>query len=188
MTSPHQPGDTVDVTVTYLEMAVRPLYERPSAPAGPPLMLIGAHQPPVWYFLSLYSAVGRDWFWTDKYRQTPDQMRAWLQQPDMHLYTLIRDGWPAGFYMLDRKVAGVCDLAYFGLVPDMVGRGLGTYLLRTAIHMAWDGPGTEKLTIETCTLDHPRALGLYQRAGFAPVKQATDRRTLVRPPVLELPK
>ena len=27
--------------------------------------------------------------------------------------------------------------------------------------------------MHTCTLDHPRALGMYQRVGFSPYKQET---------------
>jgi hypothetical protein len=34
-------------------------------------------------------------------------------------------GWPQGFFMLDRREAGICDLAYFGLVPEAVGAGWG---------------------------------------------------------------
>jgi len=29
----------------------------------------------------------------------------------------------------------------------------------------------KRLFVQTCTLDHPRALGLYQRCGFIPFAQ-----------------
>ena len=58
---------------------------------------------------------------------------------------------------------------------------LGRFLLGTAIHTAWEAPGTERVTVNTCTLDHPRALGLYQRMGFVPVRREERRRTLTRP-------
>lgn len=160
-------------TVTYLEMAARPAYGRPSVPLGPPTALILADKPPVWYFLSLYRAVGADYDWTDKLSVDPADLQAFVQDPAMALYTLMRDGWPAGFFMLDARRPGICDLAYFGLVPQAIGLGLGIYLLRTAIHTAWDKPGVRKLTVQTCTLDHPRALGLYQKSGFVPVSQET---------------
>ena len=91
------------------------------------------------------------------------------------LYTLIRDGWPHGFFILDCRAPEVCDLAYLGLVPEAIGRGLGTFLLHTALHMAWDRPGTARVSVNTNTLDHPRALPLYQKAGFAPVRRETAR-------------
>ncbi|MEM9031109.1 MAG: GNAT family N-acetyltransferase, partial [Pseudomonadota bacterium] len=84
-------------------------------------------------------------------------------------------------FLLDLSAPSETDLAYFGLVPSAVGRGLGTYLLRTAILTAWSRDGLEKLTVNTCTLDHPRALQHYQRNGFTPVRREDHTRTLDRP-------
>ena len=78
----------------------------------------------------------------------------------------MRAGWPHGFFVLDGRAPERCDLAYFGLVPEAIGRGLGTFLLQTAVHMAWDRPGTAQVTVNTNSLDHPRALPLYQKAGL----------------------
>jgi len=160
-----------DVTITYLEMQERPHYPRPHQPLGHQAALLHAEKPPVWYFLALYDAVGHQYDWTDKHDETEEALRAFVQHPDMALYTLIGNGWPAGFFMLDHREPGICDLAYFGLVPEMVGQGLGKFLLQEAVHTGWEGEGTEKLTVNTCTLDHPRALALYQSAGFEPVRQ-----------------
>jgi len=174
-------GTEVTYTVTYLEMTSRPAYDRPSVPVGPPTALIAAETPPVWYFLDLYRAVGSAYEWTDMFDEKPETLQGFIQHEAVTLYTLLRSGWPAGFFILDGREAGRCDIAYFGLVPEAVGRGLGSYLLKTAIHLGWDRPGVEKLTLNTCTLDHPRALGLYQKAGFVPVGQETKRRELSRP-------
>ena len=76
--------------------------------------------------------------------------------------------------------AGVIDLAYFGMVPEVVGRGLGSWLMKTAILTAWDQPGATKVTVNTCTLDHPRALALYQKNGFTPVRREDKSRILAR--------
>jgi len=70
--------------------------------------------------------------------------------------------------------------AYFGLVPEAMGRGLGSFLLQTAVHMAWDRPDVARVTINTNSLDHPRALPLYQKVGFVPVRRETQRRVLTR--------
>ena len=96
------------------------------------------------------------------------------------LYTFMRAGWPHGFFVLDARAPATCDLAYFGLVAEAMGRGLGTFLLKTAIHMAWDRTGVERVTVNTNSLDHPRALPLYQKAGFEPVGRETTRRVLTR--------
>ena len=61
----------------------------------------------------------------------------------------------------------VIELAYFGLIPEFVGRGFGYYYLYHATMNAW-AHGISKFKVNTCTLDHPRALPLYQRLGFVP--------------------
>ena len=85
---------------------------------------------------------------------------------------LYRNGAPAGFGELDRRQPGEIELAYFGLMPDAIGQGLGVWLLHETIDLAWSYE-PERLWLHTCTLDHPRALPLYQRAGFVPYKQET---------------
>ena len=173
-------GDTAEYVITYLEMTARPSFPRPHVPGSKPTALIHAENPPVWYFLTLYNAVGADHEWTDMHAEAPEVLRAYVQHERMELFTLLYTGWPAGFFMLDRREAGRCDLAYFGLVPEAIGLGLGKYLLQTAIHMGWDHEDTERMTVQTCTLDHPRALQLYQKSGFTPFKQETKSRVLTR--------
>jgi len=174
-------GTEVPVTVTYLEMTARPSFSRPSLPIGPPTALIRAEAPPAWYFLALYGAVGRDWEWTDWFKRSEAEIDSFVGDRDVHTYTLMRHGWPAGFFMLDHREVGRADLAYFGLVPQALGNGLGNYLLKTAIHTGWDFPGVTRMTVETCTLDHPRALGLYQKCGFVPVGQSEKTQVLALP-------
>ncbi len=173
-------GTEVAYVVTWLEMTRRPDGAWPHAPSGPPASLLVADRPPAWYFLALYDAVGRDYAWEDMHAQPEDELAEWLAEPQVTLHTLMRSGWPHGFFVLDGTERGTFDLAYFGLAPQAVGSGLGKFLLGTAVHTAWDLPGTERLTGNTCTLDHPRALGLYQRAGFVPVRREERQRTLTR--------
>lgn len=173
-------GETVDYTITYLEMLERPGYPRPHLFGRIPSALIHAEAPPNWYFLMLYDAVGRDYEWVDRHEQPEAELSAFVQSDKVQLYTFLRNGWPQGFFMLDSREEARCDIAYFGLVREAVGQGLGTWLLETAIHMAWDVPGTERVTLNTCTLDHPRALALYQKHGFKAFAQESLSRVLTR--------
>ena len=173
----------MSVTVTYLEMTERPGFDRPSIPMGPATALLAAEKPPVWFFLDLYRNVGSAYQWTDLLGTPEAEIRDWIQSDQVRLFTLIRTGWPAGFFLLDWRKHPSCNLAYFGLVPEVIGTGLGKYLLRTAVHAAWDIPGVEKLTVNTCTLDHPRALALYQKTGFVPVRQEVIHGDAPGPPL-----
>jgi GNAT superfamily N-acetyltransferase len=184
----YKAGETVEYRVTWLEMTAPPTsYGWPSLPVGREAMLLRADAPPRWYFLSLYDAVGQDYAWTDKHETPQDDLTAWIQHPDVSLYTLMARGWPNGFFVLDWREAGICDLAYFGLVPEAVGLGMGSWLLKTAIMTGWERETTRKMTVNTCTLDHPRALIQYQRMGFEPVRTETHSRTLVRDQVFQQP-
>ena len=173
-------GDEVSYSVTYLEMTNRPTYPYPPMPTGGPTVLLAADTPPVWYFLNLYDAVGAEYEWTDQHDKPTSEVTAFLNDLGVTMFTLMRTGWTAGFFILDGRIAGECDLAYFGLVPDAVGLGLGKYLLHTAILMGWELPGVTKMTVNTNSLDHPRALPLYQKAGFTPVRRAEHKRILTR--------
>jgi len=172
-------GTEVSYTVTWLEATRRPDRATPPAPLVKGLSLIQAEDPPVDFFFYLYDSVGEDYEWVDLYDR-PAETTAFVQDPKVELYVLNMQGAPAGFFLLDFREEGVCDLAYFGLASRAAGRGIGDWLLCAAIHMAWDR-GIEKMTLNTCSLDHPKALGLYQRWGFRPVRREERSRLLTRP-------
>ncbi len=161
-------------TVTWLEMTARPALPRRALPLSG-LSLVRAEIPPVHYFRYLYDAVGAPYEWTDLHTWSDAEIAAFAQHDAMHLNVAHLDGCPAGFVMLDFREAPVADIAYFGLAPEFVGRGLGSWLLLEGIHDAWDA-GIDRLTVNTCTLDHPAALPLYRSMGFVPVRTETRER------------
>jgi hypothetical protein len=50
-------------------------------------------------------------------------------------------------------------------MPEAIGKRLSFFFLYHTCVNAWLQP-IQRLTVNTCTLDHPRALPLYQRMGF----------------------
>ena len=163
-----EPGDRIAYTITYLEITAPPSVPPPPLPMGQNVALIRAKEPPVGYFLYLYGAVGAEYEWTDRFAETEAAQRAFVHDPKVELFTMLVDGWPGGFFVLDTRVAETCDLAYFGLLPEAHGRGLGKWLLATAVAMGWEREGVRRMTVNTCSLDHPRALPLYQKLGTLP--------------------
>lgn len=123
--------------------------------------------------------MGRDYAWEDYHSKEIAALGDWLKSPAVSLYTLLSEGWPKGFFTLEQREDSV-EIMQFGMVPEAVGRGLGSFLLKTAILTAGDIPGTRKLTLNTCTLDHPRALQTYQKHGFTAVRREDKTRTLTR--------
>ena len=117
-------------------------------------------------------------FESRKTRKSEDEIDEFVNDKNVLLYTLIKDGWPVGFYMLDYRKKDICDLSFFGLVDEVIGIGLGKYLLQTAILTAWDSKKIKKLTVNTCSLDHKSAIYLYQKYGFTPVKYKDLEKTV----------
>ncbi|WP_193370479.1 GNAT family acetyltransferase [Pelagibius marinus] len=160
----------VRFTITYLEMTERPAL----APVHPPMKtkfaLMLAEQPTVGFYRYLYNSVGGDWRWWYRRQMTDEELAGILADERVEVFVLYVDGAPAGYFELDRREEPTIDLAYFGLMPHCVGRGLGRYLLYSAIEQAWSYE-PQRLTVNTNTMDHPRALPLYQRMGFVPYRQ-----------------
>ncbi|MBX2855878.1 MAG: GNAT family N-acetyltransferase [Rhodobacteraceae bacterium] len=169
----------MEYTVTFLEMTAPPATSAPPPLSEGGLALMRAEKPPVHYFLYLYRTVGADYQWEDMLKWSEEELTAFVQHEKVELFTLHHRGAPAGFFQLDFREDGVCDLAYFGLMPQAVGRGWGRWLLSQAIQEAWApsrAPGIQAMTVNTCTLDHPSALRMYQRGGFEPARRETRQR------------
>ena len=161
----------LDVTITYLEMREQPA----RGPAKPPrltekIALMRAERPTVGFYRYLYNAVGAPWRWYERNQLSDEELVAIIQDEQVEVCVLYYGGTPAGYAELDFRQKGEVELAYFGLIPDYIGLGLGGYMLNWAIDSAWSR-NPERLWVNTCTLDHPAALTVYQKAGFTPYDQ-----------------
>jgi len=171
--APASDGNEIEVTVTFLEMKARP--QRPMTPAPPlNLAVLHAEQPSIAFYRFLYNTVGERWLWWERRELSDAVLARIVQDPRVEVYVMYVDGAPGGFAEIDRRDPSAANLAYFGLMPEQIGRGLGPFLLDWAIDAAWQG-GARRLLVNTCTLDHPKALGLYQRCGFRAIRREDVR-------------
>ncbi len=122
-----------------------------------------------WIFnRDLYLAVGDPWQWIDKKSWTDEQWKDYVSAPALRTFGACYDDKLAGYFELLGDAAGGIEIAYFGLLPDFFGRGLGGALLTNAIEEAWHtNPTPARVWVHTCTRDHPSALSNYQARGFA---------------------
>lgn len=167
------PDGKIETVITYLEMTDPPT-SPPPAPPSVGVTLLKADEPAVSFYRFLYNAVGGDWLWYERREMDDEALAAIIGSPDVEVYVLRVGGVPAGYGELDYREKPHMELAYFGLMPEFIGRGLGRFLLRSMIDQAWTRHHPKRLWVHTCTLDHPGALGLYQRQGFVPYKQETE--------------
>lgn len=171
----------LSTVITFLEMQERPTRVPTAPPPRLKLALIRAEKPTVSYSRYLYDAVGGRWWWFERRQWDDQQLKAVIHDERYETYVLYVGGVPGGYFELDRRDGPVVELAYFGLMPEFIGLKLGPYLLDQAIDLAWQGPPVpRRVWVNTCDMDHPKALSMYQRAGFVPydrkVKEFDDPR------------
>ncbi|SEQ01112.1 Acetyltransferase (GNAT) domain-containing protein [Faunimonas pinastri] len=167
----------VSTVITYLEMTAPPA-RLPTMPSGIRLALMKAEQIPVHFYRYLYDRVGREWLWAERLRLSDEMLGAQLRREGTEVYVLYANGCPAGYFELAFR-NGSCNIVYFGLMPEWIGRRIGPWFLGTAVSTAFSRK-IARLTVNTCTLDHPSALGTYQRMGFVPTGR--EERSFHLPP------
>ncbi len=168
--SRERPDGRIPVTITFLEMTRRPTHPHVPPPQGLNHTLLRVSKPSVRFYRYLYHGVGEPWLWFERRAMDDEALARIIQNEEVELYVLHVDGEPAGFAELDRRKPPDIELTYFGLLAGFIGKGLGRFLLTWAIDTAWNH-GPERLWVNTNTLDHPKALPLYQRCGFQPYDQ-----------------
>ncbi len=165
----------LNVHVTRLEMTAPPKQSVP-VPVNIQTAILRVPDIPLSFYRFLYIRVGRRWHWVDRLRMSDAELEATVHHKMNSVTVLYVNGAPAGFYELFRQEDDCLELTHFGLMEHALGLGLGKWFLLQALYAAW-AAGPLKLTVTTNTLDHPRALQLYQRYGFSPV--ATSETTVL---------
>ncbi|HVS82711.1 MAG TPA: GNAT family N-acetyltransferase [Pyrinomonadaceae bacterium] len=159
---------TIEVTRTYLEM--RDVSELLAARCDDPSVRVEQTDDcSASLYRCLYVEVGRNYHWIDRLPWTDEQIREHLEQPEIRLWLMTHDESIAGYFELRSCEDGSVEIAYFGLLPEFLGRGLGKHLLTCATEQAW-AMGTNRVWLHTCTLDDPAALPNYLKRGFRPFK------------------
>lgn len=118
----------------------------------------------------LYASVGADWRWYMRLDWSYAQWQSYLNRGEVGTWIAYVDGTPAGYFELERQPPESVEIAYFGLLPPFIGRGMGGSLLTDAVRTAREfnagDRGSTRVWLHTCTLDHPAALSNYQARGF----------------------
>ncbi|RKE84590.1 GNAT family N-acetyltransferase [Rhizobium sp. AG855] len=159
------PPGTIANVVTCLDMRAPPTLSETSGP--PDMTLVRWTDVALNTYRDLYRAVGEDWMWVSRLLMSDDALRSKLNEPGREIYAACKHGRPAGLLELDFSNQGECELVFFGLVPEAIGKGAGRWLMNQALAKAWEKPIT-RLWLHTCHFDHPAAIDFYRRSGFTP--------------------
>jgi GNAT superfamily N-acetyltransferase len=123
-------------------------------------------------YRQLYGDVGSQYHWHDRDAWSDDELRAYLARPDVAVWVLLSADDVAGYFELVRQPDASVEIAYFGLMPAFIGRGLGKVMLTRAVEEAWRF-GASRVWLHTCTLDSPQALPNYEARGFVQYRRET---------------
>ena len=159
------------VKTTYMQMFARP--QRVVLPPTEGLAVVHARKPTAAYYRFLFDTVGKKWNWMGRESLSDAALTAIIHDPKDEIHVLFVDGVPAGFVELDRRVEGEIEVSFFGLMAEFIGQGLGKYFLQWAIDKAWSY-APKRLWLHTDTEDHPAALPLYLKMGFAVYKEEVE--------------
>jgi ribosomal protein S18 acetylase RimI-like enzyme len=162
----------VPVTTTWLHLPMVASF-RPAFVTDTDLLVLEAREPSVPFYRFLYDAVGRDWVWIDRLNWSDAQYEEYLSRPTTTLLVLYYRGTPAGYIDLDSSAGSETEIAYFGLMRFVHGRGFGKHLLSVGVRRAFDD-GAQRVWLHTCTLDGPHAVANYVARGFIPYRTATQ--------------
>lgn len=153
------------ITIHHLEMLDQRHFRPSARPEGFSVDLVDPPDPEK--NRELYRTVGGEWQWTDKLAWSNDQWRGYACRDSLRTYTGSLGGTQVGYFELETQEGGNVEIAYFGLLPEFIGKGLGGAMLSAAIAIAWGLPGTRRVWVHTCTLDHEHALANYMKRGFS---------------------
>lgn len=103
-----------------------------------------------------------------------DELSAILANSAVELHAVVDPaGVEVGMLELDFRKSPDCEIAYFGLVPELAGAGHGRWLMAQTMALAWRA-GVECVWVHTCTLDHPSALNFYRAQGFVAINREVE--------------
>jgi GNAT superfamily N-acetyltransferase len=158
------PGKLANVA-TRLHMKALP--QRQLTPFPADLILQKAVGSDLQSYRSLFRNVGQDLLWFSRLLMSDEKLTDILLNPNTEAFTLLRGTTVIGILELSFRDMPDCELSFFGLVPNEIGQGVGRALIDEAIRRAFQKP-IQRFWLSTCTLDHPKALSFYRKAGFVP--------------------
>lgn len=126
-------------------------------------------------YRTLYRRVGEPWLWFSRLELDDGALTAIIHDPKVRIWAVLdRKGIEIGILELDFRTLGECEIAFFGLVPELAGMGHGKWLMAMALQAGWSEAGVERIWVHTCTLDGPGALAFYIKSGFVPYQRLIE--------------
>ena len=164
------PPGKLAAMVTYLEMCTPPAL---SSTTMSEHAVRQVDKPDLGWYRHLYREIGGPWLWFSRLRMSDKELRAILHNPDVNIFVLSHNGVDRGLLEFDRRCMPDIEILYFGVTPELIGKGAGRALLEHCLPLEW-AHGPSRIWLHTCTWDHAKALAFYIKAGFVPYKRGLE--------------
>jgi len=102
-----------------------------------------------------------------------EELQAILDDPAVDIFALEYEGADHGLLEFDRRKFPDIEVAFFGITPELIGKGAGSALLARGLQEEWKFQ-PQRIWLHTCTSDHPAALTFYRKFGFQPYRRAVE--------------
>lgn len=169
MTVAQIPDGHIPTIITYLEMNERPVVETLRCP----LDIIRWQKPDAADYLDLFREVGERWMWTSRLLMDEPSLYKAIHHEAVEIYTVRDEETRVGILELDFRHPGQCEIGFFGLIPELAGKGHGRWFMAEALRLAWRSDVT-RVWLHTCTADSPGAVPFYLKSGFTAYKREFD--------------
>ena len=124
-----------------------------------------------------YKQIGKKHHWIDRLVWQDKDWIKHVSNKNLKTYILKEDQELVGFFELifDKNE---CEIAYFGILEEYIGKSLGGYLLSEAIKIAFEKK-MERIWVHTCSLDHQNAILNYKARGMKIFKTEVLKRKVI---------
>ena len=113
-----------------------------------------------------YKEIGKKHRWIDRLTWSDRNWSDYLNSSNVKTYVLKENEDLIGFFeqiFYNDKLE--CEIAYFGILEEYIGKKFGGYLLSEAIKKSFNF-GSKRVWVHTCSLDHKHALKNYLSRGM----------------------
>ena len=120
-----------------------------------------------------YKQIGKSYRWIDRLIWSDTQWVNYTNNSNLETYIMSENEELIGFFeLLFHPETKNCEVAYFGILHQYIGKKYGSYLLSEALKLGFRN-NTKKVWLHTCSLDHKHALKNYLGRGMKVFKSET---------------
>ena len=110
-----------------------------------------------------YKQIGKKHEWVDRLIWQDKNWMDYISNKNLKTFVLQKDNDLVGYFELILNNNN-CEIAYFGILEEFIGKGYGGYLLSEALRIGFKS--ASRIWVHTCSLDHPNAIENYKSRGM----------------------